>query len=147
MKNNQDNIVIALRVYGASHVRLTRAFADSLGLHATDAAALSEIIYCEDRGQPTSPAELAAKLSLSKPALSACINRLESAGHVLRSRESKDRRVIFLRCDPKIYHHAETFFIPLSDEMDKIIAKLSENELKLIEQFLLESSEAIKKID
>ena len=49
----QDKLVAALRLYGASHVQLTRAFADSLGLHSTDAAALSELIYGEDRGSPT----------------------------------------------------------------------------------------------
>ena len=78
--------------------------------HATEAAALSEIIYAEDAGKPSSPVMLAKKLGLSKPALSACINRLEAAGHVQRSKEFAERRVVSLRCSPEIYRHAETFF-------------------------------------
>lgn len=146
MNTNQDKLVLALRIYGASHVLLTHLFADSLQLHSTDAAALSEIIYCEDRGQPTSPAELSRKLSLSKPALSACLNRLESSGHIIRTRESNDRRVISLRCDKKIYQHADRFFVPLSKKMEDIISSFSDKEVKLIEKFLNDSSDAIKSL-
>ena len=139
----QDKLVAALRLYGASHVQLTRAFADSLGLHSTDAAALSEIIYGEDRGSPTSPAELARKLAISKPALSACINRLEEAGHIVRCRESADRRVISLRCSPSIYQHVEKFFSPVSARMSEVVAELSEADVDLIQRFLQLSSKAV----
>jgi MarR family transcriptional regulator, organic hydroperoxide resistance regulator len=139
----QDKLVAALRLYGASHVQLTRAFADSLGLHSTDAAALSEIIYGEDRGSPTSPAELARKLAISKPALSACINRLEEAGHIVRCRESSDRRVITLRCSPSIYQHVDKFFGPVSARMGKVVEELSGADVDLIQRFLQLSSKAV----
>jgi DNA-binding MarR family transcriptional regulator len=140
---NQDKLVAALRLYGASHVQLTRAFADSLGLHSTDAAALSEIIYGEDRGSPTSPAELARKLAISKSALSACLNRLEEAGHIVRCRESSDRRTIALRCSPSIYQHVDKFFSPVSARMSKVVEELSEAEVDLIQRFLQLSSKAV----
>jgi DNA-binding MarR family transcriptional regulator len=139
----QEKLVAALRLYGASHVQLTRAFADSLGLHSTDAAALSEIIYGEDRGSPASPAELARKLAISKPALSACLNRLEGAGHIVRCRESSDRRTIALRCSPSIYQHVDKFFGPVSARMSKVVEELSEADVEVIQRFLQLSSKAV----
>lgn len=146
MTNTQDQLVAALRVYGGSHVQLTRAFADSLGMHSTDAAALSEIIYAEDAGSPISPLKLAKKLGLSKPALSACINRLEAAGHVQRTKEFADRRVVSLRCSPAIYQHAGQFFLPLSLKMDRLVSQLSEDQVSLIGRFLKDASQAISEI-
>ncbi len=144
--NKHEQIVNSLRTYGGSHVELTRAFADSLGLHSTDAAALSEIIYAEDRGDPISPMILAKKLGLSKSALSACINRLETAEHVKRMRESSDRRVITLHCSPDIYKHAGLFFMPLSAKMEIILNKLSQSDAEIIDNFLRDSSKAISDI-
>lgn len=139
-----ERLVAALRLYGASHVQLTRAFADSLGLHPTDAAALSEIIHAEDRGEPTSPAALATTLALSKPALSACLNRLELAELVMRCRESTDRRVLTLRCNPRIYEHVGRFFTPISRRMESAARKLSAADVAVIEEFLKAASSAIK---
>lgn len=141
--NKQDNLVSALRTYGASHVQLTRAFAESLGLHPTDAGALAEIIHAEDRGAPISPAELATRLALSKPALSACLNRLEEVGHIVRTRESADRRIVTLRCDPRIYRHAEKFFVDISSRMASIVEKLSDQDVELISSFLRDASAAV----
>ena len=144
--NKQEQIVTALRNYGGCHAQLTRAFADSLGLHSTDAAALAEIIYAEDSGLPISPMALAKKLALSKSALSACINRLEAANHVNRTRESSDRRVVTLRCSADIYKHAGQFFLPLSVRMDAILNNLTKSESEIIERFLRDSSKAILEV-
>lgn len=145
MKSNalHDDLVAALRTYGASHVQLTRAFAESLELHATDAGALAEIIYSEDSGAPISPAELARRLSLSRPALSACLNRLEALGHVARTHESVDRRVVTLRCDPKIYSHAANFFQEVSARMANVVAELSPQQIATVCDVLQKASNAV----
>jgi DNA-binding MarR family transcriptional regulator len=116
-------------------------------LHPTDAGALAEIIYAEDRGAPISPAELSRRLALSKPALSACLNRLEEVGHIVRTRESVDRRVVTLRCDSRIYRHAEKFFVGISSRMASIVEKLSDQDVDLILSFLKDASVAVLEDD
>jgi MarR family transcriptional regulator, organic hydroperoxide resistance regulator len=138
-----EKVATLLRLYGASNVRLTRGFAESLNLHPTDAAALSEIIYAEDRGNPISPANLARHLSLSKPALTACINRLEQHGYVVRCREKVDRRVLTLRCGKEVYQHVGIYFEPLSQRMNSLISSLPQQDIDLIKKFLLDASNAI----
>jgi MarR family transcriptional regulator, organic hydroperoxide resistance regulator len=138
-----EKVVALLRLYGASNVRLTRGFAESLNLHPTDAAALSEIIYAEDRDDPISPANLARHLSLSKPALTACINRLEQLGHVVRCREKADRRVVTLRCGKEVYQNVGIYFEPLSQRMNSLMSGLTQHDIDLITKFLLDASNAI----
>ncbi len=117
MPTAQDDAVQALREYAGIHGEITRAFAASLGLHHTDAAALVEIILSEDGGSPVSPAALARRIGASPSAMSACINRLEAAGMVKRQRLHADRRIVALTCDKAVYAAAGGFFQPISDHV------------------------------
>lgn len=141
--DQQERLVIALRNYGASHLQLTRSFAESLELHSTDAGALSEIIHAEDRGNLITPAQLAHRLALSRPALSACLNRLEEMQLILRTRESSDRRMVTLRCNPNIYQHAENFFSNISSKMSLIVKEMNDKDVDLICNFLAQASKVI----
>ena len=85
-----------LQAYGANFTELSRRFAAWQGLHSTDAAALLEISAAENRGDPLSPARLGQRISLSSGATTALLNRLEAAGHLVRTREHSDRRVVTL---------------------------------------------------
>ena len=121
--NALDRAITVLRAYAGVHGEVTRAFAASLGLHASDANALVEIILAEDAGRPVSPATLAAKTGASRSAVSAVINRLEAAGHVSRRRDSPDRRVITLGCAPPVQLAAQRFFVPISAEVAREIER------------------------
>ncbi len=122
----------ALRSYGTSYGQLAREFAASEGLHSTDATALIEILAAEERGTPLSPARLSQRIGLSFGATSTLLNRLEDFGHIRRSREHSDRRLVTLRSTPNVQDIAESFFHPLGERISQVIAH---HPPELVEQF------------
>lgn len=126
-----------LRAYGANYREFTRRFANWLGLHSTDAEALIEILTAEERGGTLSPARLSERISLSNSATTALLNRLEQAGHIVRSREHDDRRVITLRSTARIQTLADEFFGPLGAKVvDAVMDRYSPEELRRFEELL-----------
>lgn len=124
------------RTYGGIHVEMSRRFAACLGLHSTDATALLEIISAEERGETLSPARLSARISLSSGATTALLNRLEGAGHIVRSREHTDRRVVTLRSSAYIQERADEFFDPLAGRVDATMSRYPPELLEQFETFL-----------
>ncbi|MEV6473990.1 MULTISPECIES: MarR family transcriptional regulator [unclassified Streptomyces] len=118
----RERLIESLRAYGGHFAELSRLFADWLGLHSTDAAALLEIAAAEERGSPLSPARLSERILLSPSATTALLNRLEQAGHIVRSREHTDRRVISLRSSAYVQERADAFFRPLGVRLDAVMA-------------------------
>ncbi|MFD8959214.1 MarR family winged helix-turn-helix transcriptional regulator [Streptomyces anulatus] len=131
-----DRVMDGLRAFGANYTEFTRRFATWLGLHSTDAAALVEILYAEDQGAPLSPARLSERVSLSSGATAILLKRLEQAGHIVRTRESADRRVVTLRSSPGIRPRAIAFFGPYAERMAEAMAAYSPQEIQHFENFL-----------
>ena len=131
-----DRLLEGLRAYGANYREFTRRFATWLGLHATDAEALIEILTAEERGTTLSPARLSERIALSNSATTALLNRLEQAGHIVRSREHDDRRVITLRSTPRIHALADEFFTPLGTRVGTVMDEYSPEELQRFEAFV-----------
>ncbi|MEU4803934.1 MarR family transcriptional regulator [Actinosynnema sp. NPDC023587] len=125
-----------LRAFGANYTEFTGRFASWLGLHSTDAAALAEILYAEDQGAPLTPTRLSERLSLTTGATTNLLNRLEKLGHVVRTREHADRRVVTLRSGPDIETPARAFFGPLAGHLDALVAQYPPGQLDLVEDFL-----------
>lgn len=92
--------------------RLVHSFAHAQGLHATDVQALGAIL---DADVPLTPGRLREHLGLTSGAVTACLDRLERAGHVRRARESSDRRVVHLYYEPGAKAAARSFFMPLAE--------------------------------
>ncbi|MFJ1646041.1 MarR family winged helix-turn-helix transcriptional regulator [Streptomyces sp. NPDC088258] len=122
MTAQRERLIEALRAYGGQFTELSRLFADWLGLHSTDAAALLEIAAADERGTPLSPARLSERILLSPSATTALLNRLEKAGHIIRSREHTDRRIITLRSSAYVQERADEFFRPLGVRLDAVMA-------------------------
>jgi DNA-binding MarR family transcriptional regulator len=122
-------IVELLRRYASVHYRYGRAFADWMGVHSTDADALLAISEADLRGAPLTPARLADHLNLTTGATATLLNRLERAGHVLRSREHTDRRIVTLRTGAHVTRQAEVFFAPLARALDAMLASHSSDDL------------------
>lgn len=118
----RERLIEGLRAYGGHFTELSRLFADWLGLHSTDATALLEVAAAEERGAPLSPARLSERILLSPSATTALLNRLEQAGHIIRSREHTDRRVISLRSSAHVQERADEFFRPLGVRLDAVLA-------------------------
>ncbi|MFE5483889.1 MarR family winged helix-turn-helix transcriptional regulator [Streptomyces sp. NPDC056527] len=136
MEVQRNRLMDRVRGVGANYTELTRRFATWLGLHSTDAAALAEILYAEDKGSPLSPARLSERISLSSGATTILLNRLELAGHVVRTREHTDGRVVTLRSSPAIRPRAEEFFGPYTERMATEMAQYSQEQLRQFENFV-----------
>ncbi|MFE4213967.1 MarR family winged helix-turn-helix transcriptional regulator [Streptomyces sp. NPDC056844] len=132
----RERLMEGLRVYGGHYAELSRRFAAWLGLHSTDATAVLEIAAAEERGTPLSPARLSERIALSTGATTALLNRLETAGHITRTREHSDRRVITLRSGPHIQERADEFFGPLAHRLDATMAHYPPELLARFESFV-----------
>ncbi|MFC4330314.1 MarR family winged helix-turn-helix transcriptional regulator [Streptomyces andamanensis] len=132
----RERLMEELRIYGGHHAELGRRFAARLGLHSTDATALLEIAAAEERGTPLSPARLSERIALSTGATTALLNRLEAAGHITRTREHTDRRVVTLRGGDRVQQRADDFFGPLARRMDAAMAHYPPELLARFESFL-----------
>ncbi|MGW4128770.1 MULTISPECIES: MarR family winged helix-turn-helix transcriptional regulator [Amycolatopsis] len=130
------SLLDGLRSFGANYTEFTRRFADWLGLHATDAAALVEILYAEDTGSPLSPARLGERIALTSGATTNLLNRLENLGYVVRTRENTDRRVVTLRSGTDIQAPAREFFGPFSAGLAALVAEYPPEEIERFEGFL-----------
>ncbi len=118
------------------YANFTRGFATWLGLPATDAAALVEILYAEDTDTPLSPVKLSERIGLTSGATTTLLNRLERAGHVVRSREHTDRRVVTLRTSTDIQGPAIQFFETLGRHLDAMLAHHTPDQLSQVNIFL-----------
>ncbi|MFI5802600.1 MarR family winged helix-turn-helix transcriptional regulator [Streptomyces sp. NPDC051561] len=136
LAEQRDRLTEGLRLYGADYQEVGRRFATWLGLHTTDADALVQILYGEERGAPLSPARLSERISLSSGATTALLNRLEKAGHIVRSREHADRRIVTLRGSEHVQQLTDEFFRPLGERMDAMLSRYPAEQLRQFEEFL-----------
>ena len=127
-----------LRIYGSIFNQFSRLFGSWLGLYSTDSEALLEIVYSEERGTALSPAHLASRIGLSSGATTLLLNRLEEAGHIVRSRESTDRRVVTLRSSPHMHARADEFFAELTLQLDNTLSPYSQELLSSFEDLLID---------
>ncbi|MFJ9411233.1 MarR family winged helix-turn-helix transcriptional regulator [Streptomyces sp. NPDC101393] len=132
----RERLMEGLRIYGGHYAELSRRFAAWLGLHSTDATAVLEIAAAEERGMPLSPARLSERISLSTGATTALLNRLEAAGHITRTREHSDRRIITLRSGTHIQERADEFFGPLAHRLDTAMSHYPQDLLEQFESFM-----------
>ncbi len=78
-------------------------------------------------------ARLGERVSLTSGAPTALVDRLEKAGHIVRTRgEHTDRRVVTLRSSPEIGLPAMEFLQPFTDRLTTMMAQ---HPPELIEQF------------
>lgn len=96
-----------------------------------------EIVYAEESNDPLSPARLGSRIGLSSGATTSLLNRLEEAGHVIRSRESSDRRVVTLRTSAYVHARADEFFAPLAKQLDAAMSRYSPELLNSFEGLLV----------
>ncbi|MFG3283183.1 MarR family winged helix-turn-helix transcriptional regulator [Streptomyces sp. NPDC048111] len=126
-------LAVQLRRLNGEVNRLIHGFAAGQGLHPTDVQALSAILDAKD---PLTPSLLRRRLGLTSGAVSACVDRLERAGHITRVRESTDRRVVHLRYVPGAQTRARSHFSPLAEATERVRRGFSDEELAVVLRFL-----------
>ena len=139
----REEIVELLRTYSGESERIGHAFAQLNGLHPTDLQALIAVMHAEGRGEPLTPGRLGEQIGLSSGATTAAIDRLERSGHLRRTRESSDRRVVHLRYGEPGKNLAVAFFRPLGARTDAVMAGFSTEELATVHRFLAGMTAAV----
>ncbi|NBM16149.1 MarR family transcriptional regulator [Streptomyces sp. GC420] len=123
--------------------RLIHGFAGERGLHATDVQALAAILDAEE---PLTPGRLRQHLGLTSGAVTACLDRLERAGHIRRVRESPDRRVVHLHYVAEAKSAARVHFRPLAEAAEKARSRFGEEELAVVLRFLGAMNEELSRL-
>jgi DNA-binding MarR family transcriptional regulator len=138
-----DDLDVLLRRYAVEADRIGRVFCELHGMHRTDFQALGLVMDAERRGAPITPAGLARALSMTTGAVSAAIDRLERTGHLRRSRESADRRLVHLHYTPEGMALARDFFGPLGERAARVRSRFSAEELDTVARYLAEMNTAL----
>jgi DNA-binding MarR family transcriptional regulator len=136
-------LVDLLRTYSVEAQHVGHAFAQRHGLHPTDLQALIAVLHAEGRGDPLTPGRLGTAIGLSSGATTAAVDRLERSGHLRRTRESSDRRVVHLRYGEPGRALAHEFFGPLGERGDAVMDRFTDAELDTVHRFLEGMTDAL----
>lgn len=139
----RDDLVEQMQNYSVEIRQIIDAFAQRHHLHTTDLKALLEVMAAEGRGDPLTPGRLGEALGLSSGATTAVVDRLERGGHLRRTRESADRRVVHLRYDRAGFELASQFFRPIGRRSRAVMDEFTPAELEVVHRFLRSMNEAL----
>ncbi|MDX3095782.1 MarR family transcriptional regulator [Streptomyces sp. ME01-24h] len=127
---------VQLRRMNSEFNRVAQDFAHSQRLHHTDVQALVAVLDGDGHGGAMTPGLLRERLNLTSGAVTACLDRLERTGHIRRTRDAVDRRVVHLHYAPRGMEVAREFFRPLARGTDAARARFTEDELAVVLRFL-----------
>jgi DNA-binding MarR family transcriptional regulator len=94
------------------------------GMHRTDLHALGHMVNAARRDEHLTPGELASALSLSSPATSALLSRLEQAGHIRRTHSTSDRRRVSFEMTDEARSIGGAVFAPLAKSIAEVVTAL-----------------------
>lgn len=117
-------------------VQMSRAFETHLGtelaVNPTDLAAMEHLMT----SGPMGPSELARRLRLSPPAVTAVVDRLEAVGHARREGNPDDRRSIVVTPAPASVKKALSFVLPMTGDIDAALDGFSPEQQEIIADYL-----------
>ncbi|MFB7927794.1 MULTISPECIES: MarR family winged helix-turn-helix transcriptional regulator [Streptomyces] len=140
-----QSFAVLLRRMNGEFNRIAHEFAQAHGLHLTDIQALIAILDADPDGvgEPMTPTNLRRQLNLTSGAVTACLDRLEKAGHIRRVRAADDRRVVHLHFAEAARGLAREYFRPLARSTDTARARFTPEELAVIARFLTEMNQEL----
>ncbi|WP_351236875.1 MarR family transcriptional regulator [Streptomyces sp. NPDC002133] len=139
---------VLLRRMNAEFNRIAQEFAQAQGLHLTDVQALIAILDDDrdDDAGPMTPGRLRKQLNLTSGAMTACLDRLEKAGHLHRVRAADDRRVVHLHYAEAAKEVARDYFMPLARGTDAARGRFTPEELRVVVRFLAEMNQELAQL-
>lgn len=143
-----QSFAVLLRAMNAEFNRIAQEFAHAQGLHLTDVQALIAVLDAErdeDAG-PMTPGGLRTRMNLTSGAVTACLDRLEKAGHIRRVRAADDRRVVHLHYAEAGRTAARAYFRPLARATDAARSGFSPDELHVVIRFLAEMNRELTRV-
>ena len=75
---------------------------------------------------PSTPSELARRLGLTRPAVTALIDRLATSGYVTRTRVPHDRRISAVELTPTTWHTLARVYRPLGERIQQVDGHLND---------------------
>lgn len=94
------NLMNALADLKGAEDAVAEASTKYMDLNRTDMKALHYLIVCQNRGEVATPTAIAKHLGVSTASTTKLLDRLEDAGHVIRSPHPSDRRALAITITP-----------------------------------------------
>ncbi len=138
-----DDVTALLQLLVVEGGKVAGAFAQLHSLHPTDMEAMTRVLVAAARRAPLTPGGLGAQLGLSSGAVTAVLDRLERAGHVVRVRDESDRRRVLLHVSEGGLALGEDFFAPLGERTDAVLRTFTDTELEVVRRYLAATSQAL----
>lgn len=132
-------LVEALRAEQEAVQAFDEAAAGVLGINLTDLRCLGIL---ERRGR-TPVTELAGESGLTSGSMTVLIDRLERAGYARRVRDEEDRRRVFVELTERAKEAIGQIWGPLGREGAEVAGRYSEEELRVITDYLRASGELL----
>jgi len=136
-------LVDAVRSLAKQSNRYAEATRRRMGMNASDLTALGLVYDHALRGRGMTPGELAVELDLSPSATTALVDRLESAGHLVRTRHESDGRRVVLSMTETASDVGRRAFSPLARLIVESLHGRSPQELALVVDVLTTVTTAI----
>ncbi len=108
------------------------AVAEQLGINRTDLRVLDVL----ERLGPLTPSRLAELNHLSRPAMTAVIDRLQRAGYARRIADPSDRRQLLVEITPGARRRAMEIYGPFVERSQRQFRGYTANELEAVSRFL-----------
>lgn len=143
-QTDADRLVQGLQRFALASDRFIDRLAGLNGMHRTDLNALSAVMRHELAGEAPTASQVGRDLSLSSPATTAMLDRLERSGHVARERTDADRRVVRVTSTPKAAEDGRLMFGPMAHRLGAAFVGYTAEEVQTIERFLAEAATAME---
>lgn len=85
---------------------------------------------------PLGPTELARRLNLTPPAVTAVVDRLEELGHATRVQNSADRRAVVVTAAPASVRRVMSFLLPMIGDIDATLDGFDVEQQAVIAEYL-----------
>ena len=128
-----------LRELAASFDALNNAASPHAGLNRTDLRALDIIAMQES----LTAGQLAARLKLTTGAITGVLDRLERAGHAVRTHDSGDRRRVVVQPTHQAEDRGQLIFMGLADDLERLLAEYTDDERQAIDGLLRQVNRAV----
>jgi DNA-binding MarR family transcriptional regulator len=128
-----------LRELAANFDALNNAASPRAGLNRTDLRALDII----SRQESLTAGQLAARLKLTTGAITGVLDRLERAGHAVRTHDLEDRRRVVVQPTEEAKGEGYLVFLDLAQGLESLLGEYTEDERRVIDEFLDKVSRAV----
>jgi DNA-binding MarR family transcriptional regulator len=121
--------------------RVSAASRRYMRLGETDMRAIRFAIVMADRGEHVTARDIANHLGISSASTTKLLDRLEVAGHIVRTRHPTDRRALAVVVNPETRTAAETTVGREHARRFRVAASLSPEEREVVTRFLQSMSQ------